>query len=120
MLALLCFALAYAEVNVLTADNFESSLAGKSALVEFYAPWCGHCKRLLPEFEKASETLGDSAFLGKVDCTVEKSLASKFKIQGYPTVYWFVNGVQKEEYDGGRSANDISSWVTSKLSSPDL
>lgn len=120
MFSILCLALAYAEVAVLTDENFESSIEGKSALVEFYAPWCGHCKRLLPEFEKASEVLGQTALLGKVDCTIEKSLASKFKIEGYPTVYWFVNGVQKEEYDGGRSSADIAIWVSSKLSSPDL
>jgi protein disulfide-isomerase A1 len=107
-------------VVVLTNDNFESALSGKHALVEFYAPWCGHCKRLLPEFEKAAERVGNNALLGKVDCTVEKNLASKFTIQGYPTIYWFVNGVQKEEYDGNRSAEDIQNWINARIANPEL
>ena len=107
-------------VEVLTTENFESSLSGKHALVEFYAPWCGHCKRLLPEFEKAAEKLGNKALLGKVDCTVEKALGGKFSIQGYPTVFWFVDGVQKEEYDGSRTADDIEKWVSARISNPEL
>jgi protein disulfide-isomerase A1 len=122
MIVVLCLAVAAfsQSVVVLTNDNFDSSLSGKHALVEFYAPWCGHCKRLLPEFEKAAEKVGASAVLGKVDCTVEKTLASKFTIQGYPTIYWFVNGVQKEEYDGSRTADDIEKWINARIASPEL
>ncbi len=50
---------------------------------------CGHCKALLPEFEKAATTLKDKAVLAKVDCTVEAELCQRFEVQGYPTIKWF-------------------------------
>lgn len=99
-------------VKVLTTENFDSFIAeNELVLVEFYAPWCGHCKRLEPEFEKASEELdGTGSVLGKVDATIEKELGERFKVEGYPTLKLFRSGTSSP-YEGGRSAQDIVTFM---------
>lgn len=99
-------------VVTLTKDNFDSFLENEVVLVEFFAPWCGHCKKLHPEYEKAAQTLkGRSKVkLGKVDATAEADLADKYGVRGYPTLHFFRNKVP-EEYTGGRTADTIVEWI---------
>jgi protein disulfide-isomerase A1 len=122
LFAVFCLLGLYASVQAsnvvdLTKDNFDEFIAGNEfVLVEFYAPWCGHCKRLAPEYETAADKLkeqGSAIKLAKVECTVEKELAERFGIQGFPTLKWFRNG-QFTEFNGPREAEGIVGWVLKK------
>lgn len=99
------------EVFVLTDSNFEKFFdKHQTVLVEFYAPWCGHCKSLAPEYEKAAKTLKSksaSVVLAKVDATKETGLGAKYDVKGYPTLKFFKDGLKGNiaDYDGPRDAD---------------
>jgi len=109
------------DVIVATTATFDDILKKNThVLVEFYAPWCGHCKKLDPEYSQAAADLKKTTPavpLVKVDATVEKDLATRFGIQGFPTLKWFVNG-QDTEYKGGRVRAEIVEWVSKKTGPP--
>jgi len=96
----------------LTKDTFDSEV--KSApliMVEFYAPWCGHCKALAPEYEKAADELKPLGVpLAKVDCTAETDLCSSYGVQGYPTLKVFRDGTPSD-YSKARKADEIVAYL---------
>jgi len=103
-------------VLILTDDNYDV-LTKKYPLllVEYYAPWCGHCQKLTPEYEKAATELKSSkAKLAKLDCTVNRNVSKKLGIRGYPTVILYDNGAQVE-YASKRKAEDIVSFIKDKI-----
>jgi len=107
-------------VVTLTTENFDAFIKenGK-VLVEFYAPWCGHCKALAPEYEKAAQAIDAdesvSAKLAKVDATVEKDLATKYGVKGFPTLKYFTGDVDEpSDYSGGRTEPTILQWLRTR------
>ncbi|KAK3036737.1 hypothetical protein RJ639_029702 [Escallonia herrerae] len=106
------------DVVILTEDNFEKEVGlDRAALVEFYAPWCGHCKKLAPEYEKLAGSFkkAKSVLIGKVDCDEHKSLCSKYGVSGYPTIQWFPKGsLEPKKYEGARNAEALAEFVNNE------
>ncbi|KAJ3474292.1 hypothetical protein NLI96_g12540 [Meripilus lineatus] len=104
----------------LTPDNFDEVIGkGKPALVEFFAPWCGHCKNLAPTYEQLADAFShakDKVVIAKVDADgVGKPLGSKYGVSGFPTLKWFgADGGEPEKYEGGRELNDLAGFITKK------
>nr|XP_057915446.1 protein disulfide-isomerase A4 isoform X1 [Doryrhamphus excisus] len=106
---------------VLTKDNFDETVNNADIiLVEFYAPWCGHCKRLAPEYEKAAQELSQRSPpipLAKVDATVENDIASRFDVSGYPTLKIFRKG-KMFDYNGPREKFGIVDYMSEQAGPP--
>ena len=109
------------DVIVLDDKNFDE-IVFKSKdmfIVAFYAPWCGHCQKLLPEWNAAASELKDKIKLAKVDATVNQQLAARYNIQGYPTIKIFPPGEKTqsniEDYTGPRDSNGIVQFALIKL-----
>jgi|Transcript_36645 protein disulfide-isomerase A1 len=104
-------------VLVLGDDSFDEAIAKYDyLLVEFYAPWCGHCKKLTPEYEAAAEVLAAQdppRTIAKVDATENKALAERMAIKGFPTLYFWNQGT-KMDYTGGRTKDTIIEWINKK------
>ncbi|KAJ3417073.1 protein disulfide isomerase (PDI) protein [Chytridiales sp. JEL 0842] len=99
--------------------NFKSlvTASNHAVMVEFYAPWCGHCKNLAPEYKKAAEKLKGLAKVVAVDCDVHKELCGQFGIQGFPTIKFFGRDKVPQDYQGPRTAKGIVDYVIPKLPS---
>ncbi|CAL9114412.1 unnamed protein product [Musa textilis] len=109
-------------VITLDASNFSESVSKHDFIVvEFYAPWCGHCKKLAPEYEKAALVLSENdppIALAKIDCNenVNKEIASKYEIRGFPTLKIFRNGGEGvQEYKGPREADGIVEYLRKQV-----
>ena len=106
----------------LTPSNFDSIVlnSNKPTLVEFFAPWCGHCKNLAPIYEELATNFAfasDKVSIAKVDADEHKTLGKRFGVQGFPTLKWFDGKSEKaEDYKGGRDLESLSSWITERTS----
>lgn len=89
------------EVIELTPANWQSTVeTSKHAfLVEFYAPWCGHCKALVPEYKKAAESLRGLAKVGAIDCDAHRDFCGRYGISGFPTIKLFESNKKKPPVD---------------------
>jgi len=109
------------DVIVLTDDNFDDLIFNDESmwLVAFYAPWCGHCQKLLPEWVSAATQLRGTVKLAKIDATENQKMAQRYQIQGYPTIKIFAPGKGKEktveEYQGPRDTSGIVQYALDKL-----
>eukprot|EP00898_Chlorokybus_atmophyticus_P003666 jgi/Chlat1/42/ChrspC236667S00922 len=109
------------DVFVLSKDNFTDVINQyEHVLVEFYAPWCGHCQHLKPEWAAAATELKsypESMALAKVDATQEVDLSTEYEVQGYPTIIYFHKGKQSP-YTAGRTRDDIVQYLLKRAGPP--
>ncbi|ORZ34719.1 thioredoxin-like protein [Catenaria anguillulae PL171] len=91
-------------VIILTADNFAQKTKSGTWIVEFYAPWCPHCRKFAPKYSRwAKKALpwreSYNFHVAKVDCVAHESICDQNKVVGFPTIYAFVNGERKDEFE---------------------
>lgn len=106
----------------LTEETFKDFInTNPYVLAEFFAPWCGHCKRLGPEFASAADNLAESnpdIKLAQIDCTEQRDLCADFEIRGYPTMKIFKGDAENvSDYPGQRDADAIVNYMV-KLTLP--
>ncbi|XP_078661185.1 uncharacterized protein LOC144905411 isoform X1 [Branchiostoma floridae x Branchiostoma belcheri] len=111
-----------ADVNFLTAESFDQFVADhNSVLVMFYAPWCGHCKRMKPAFEEAATILKSelpTAKLAALDATQFRDIGTKYEVRGYPTILYFKNGQKEFKYTMGRATQDLVKFMKNPQAPP--
>ena len=105
-------------VTELTPSTFDTKLKSGIWLVEFYAPWCGHCQQLKPEYLKLAKGLGDVVNVAAVNADEHKELAQRYSIQGFPTIkLMYADGsgkIKSIAYNGGRTSADMATWTMSQ------
>ncbi|XP_045111657.1 thioredoxin domain-containing protein 5 homolog [Portunus trituberculatus] len=103
-------------VVVLTSENFENAIEKGTSMVKFFAPWCGHCKRMAPAYDELGRKFvgHDKVKIAKVDCTqeVNRQLCSEQNVDGFPTLFLYKNGEKVSEYNGDRSLDDMVNFIT--------
>merc|ERR1712048_308857 len=106
------------DVVVLTSANFKSKVLQSDELwlVEFYAPWCGHCKALEPQYKKVATELKGTVNVGAVDMTQHQDVGAPYGIKGFPTIKFFgFNKNKPIDYNGQRTADAMGDEAFKQL-----
>jgi len=113
------------DVVTLDDSNFEKMTkfgAGEATgvwFIKFYAPWCGHCKRLAPTWEEVATELKGKVNVAKVDVTENRALGEKYGVKGFPTLLLFKDG-KMEKYKGDRGKDALCEYATTAAPGEDL
>ncbi|GMP79446.1 hypothetical protein CsSME_00034987 [Camellia sinensis var. sinensis] len=109
-------------VKVIVADSLQDNVfnSGKNVLLEFYAPWCGHCKNLAPILEEVAVSLESDAdvVIAKIDATANDVPIDIFDVKGYPTLYFRSASGNLLQYNGGRTKEDIIDFIQKNRDKP--
>merc|ERR1712168_732636 len=110
-------------VKVVVGETFDQIVNDptKDVLIEFYAPWCGHCKTLEPKYNELGEKLAGvkDVVIAKMDATANDA-PPPFDVQGFPTLYWAPMGSKDspQKYQGGREVNDFVDFIKREATNP--
>jgi len=101
----------------LTAATFDKHISRNDipVLVDFWAPWCGPCKMMAPQFAQAAGLLEPQVRLAKVNTEAEQGLGAQYGIRSIPTLALFRGGREIARQPGAMGAQDIVTWVRSQL-----
>lgn len=102
-------------VKIAVAKNFEEVVTNvdKDVLIEFYAPWCGHCKKLVPVYDELGTKLeNEDVSIVKMDATAN-DVPSTYDVKGFPTIFWVPKDKKSApvRYDGGRELDDFVKYI---------
>lgn len=102
-------------VKIAVAKNFDDIVTnnGKDTLIEFYAPWCGHCKKLTPIYEELGDKLADEDVeIVKFDAS-NNDVPAPYEVKGFPTLFWAPKDSKDfpEKYEGGRELDDFVKYI---------
>jgi len=100
-------------------DSFEEAINDKANqfwFLKFYAPWCGHCKKMIPVLDTIAPKLKGKMAIGKIDCTQHKPICNEQKVKGFPTIKYSIDG-EIFDYSGGRDEQSIIAFAE-KMSLP--
>jgi len=102
-------------VKQIVGNNFKDAIArDKDVLVKIYAPWCGHCKTMAPDYIKVAEQLiaaGSDIVIAEIDGTANEFDTQAFSFQGFPTIYWKKANEMPEIYSGERNVSGIMEFL---------
>ena len=106
------------KIIALTDENFDELVMtkGKPVLVDFWAPWCGHCRLLNPIIDELAENYSDVAVICKVDVDEAEGLAMNYKIQSIPTVILFKDGKQMDKIEGAKNKSELLALIEENVS----
>jgi thioredoxin 2 len=106
---------------ILTSEGFDSHAVKSDIplLVDFWAPWCGPCRTMAPQFEQAAGRLEPNVRLAKVNTDEEQQLAGRFSIRGIPTMILFSRGREVARQSGAMQASAIAAWIDRALGDGD-
>ncbi len=97
----------------LSDANFDQEVKNSPVpvLIDFWAPWCGPCKKLTPIIEELARQYGDKVKIAKVNVDENQQKAVEYGISGVPSVFVFVNGEVKERLVGLQPKSQIESAI---------
>jgi thioredoxin 2 len=100
----------------LTSSAFSRHIerSGLPVVVDFWAPWCGPCRMMAPEFEKAAQQLEPSVQFAKVNTEDEQGIAARFGIQSIPTLILFQGGREVARQSGALNASQLIDWIRAR------
>ena len=102
--------------DVITATDatFEEVIQSSDVVVMvFYAPWCGHCTRMVPAWEELAKDAESDVTIAKLDCDAHRDLGSEYGVRGFPTNKFFPAGEDKsaQDFNGARDVNSFKSFI---------
>lgn len=98
---------------VLNDKSFRGHVSRGDHILMMYAPWCGHCQKLKPTWDKIAKKPGvDGIKVGKVDCTASETTCKEFDVKGYPTILYFRNGTKIGNYNGAKTETEIKEYMS--------
>ena len=101
----------------LTNENFQQHLHKNDipVIIDFWAPWCGPCKMMGPNFEQAAQNFRAKIRFAKVNTEEQQSLGAHFNIRSIPTLILFKNGKEVDRLSGALDANQLISWLNERV-----